>query len=244
LNIDELLGLMQTRRSVRKFKPDPIPDGYIEKMIEAARWAPSGANGQPWEFVIVKDRETKDKMAETYMQVRPESYYIEQSRVEELRHNNLRSFPKDPPGWKDAPVLIVVCGDRRTFQASTLSARYISSEGDSNGTYSKNMGNATFALHLAAAALGLGSQWASVTSDWEQLLKPLLNIPIPLQIHTIVPVGYPAQKPADGYRRELRELIHWGKYDSSRFRNGEQIQEFLRFLRNRTRPAYTPGARN
>ena len=47
MNIDELIGLLKLRRSIRKFKPDPIPDAYIEKMIEAARWAPSGANAQP-----------------------------------------------------------------------------------------------------------------------------------------------------------------------------------------------------
>ena len=48
MNIDELLDLLRTRRSTRKFKPDPIPDEYIEKIIEAARWALSGASAQPY----------------------------------------------------------------------------------------------------------------------------------------------------------------------------------------------------
>ena len=58
MEIDELLELMKTRRSMRRFKPDPIPDEYIEKMLEAARWSPSGANAQPWEFIIIKEPET------------------------------------------------------------------------------------------------------------------------------------------------------------------------------------------
>jgi hypothetical protein len=50
---DQLLSLVMTRRSVRHFRPDLIPDGYIERMIEIARWAPSGFHSQPWEFVVI-----------------------------------------------------------------------------------------------------------------------------------------------------------------------------------------------
>ena len=67
MKIDELLDLLRTRRSTRKFKPDPIPDEYIEKIIEAARWAPSGANGQPWEFIVIKDQQTKTRIAELHL---------------------------------------------------------------------------------------------------------------------------------------------------------------------------------
>src|SRR5512146_2439185 len=50
-----LLDLVKRRRTVRQFKPDPLPDGCIEKIIDVARWAPSGFHTQPWEFVVVKD---------------------------------------------------------------------------------------------------------------------------------------------------------------------------------------------
>lgn len=78
---------------IRRFKPDPIPDEYIDKMIEAARWSPSGANAQPWEFIIVKDPKTKTRMAELYREIQHEHYIIEQTRGEELRHHQLRSPP-------------------------------------------------------------------------------------------------------------------------------------------------------
>ena len=52
---DMLLDLVKTRHSVRKFKPDPIPDDTIDKILEVARWAMSGANSQPWEFIVVTD---------------------------------------------------------------------------------------------------------------------------------------------------------------------------------------------
>ena len=241
MKIDELLGLLRTRRSTRRFKPDSIPDEYIEKMIEAARWAPSGANGQPWEFIIIKDQKTKTAMAELHRQIRSEHYFIEQTRVEELRHNNLRTLPESLPGFKDAPVLIVVCGDRRVFQASILAGSFIGAGGGVDGTYQKSMANTTYALHLAAAALGLGAQWFTVTTEFEQLLKPLLGIPPILQIHTIVPVGHPASEPRPPYRRELGEIVHWERYDMSKFRTGDKIIEYIRELRKRTRPAYDAG---
>ena len=52
---DTLLELVKTRVSVRNLKPDPIPDDYVTKVLEVGRWAMSGANGQPWDFVVVKD---------------------------------------------------------------------------------------------------------------------------------------------------------------------------------------------
>ena len=54
MDYDSFLDLVKKRRSTHAFKPDPVPDEYVDKIIEAARWAPSGANSQPWEFIVVK----------------------------------------------------------------------------------------------------------------------------------------------------------------------------------------------
>lgn len=232
------LNYLRERRSVRVFKPDPVPDEYITSIIEAARWAPSGANAQPWEFIIVKDPVTRDTMAEQYLKIRMGQYYIEQTRIVELRHHQLSIPPTNKPNFKDAPVLIIVCGDRRTIQGSTLAARYISFEGGLDGTYLKGIANATYGLHLAATSLGLGSQWLSVCSEWEQMLKTLLGVPIILQIHTVVPIGYPLVKPKPPYRRKLKDIIHCEKYDMSKFRSDDQIIQYIRELRNRTKAAY------
>jgi len=59
IKIDEFLDLVKKRRSIRRFKSDPIPGKLVEKIIEVARWAMSGANAQPWEFVVVKDQNKK-----------------------------------------------------------------------------------------------------------------------------------------------------------------------------------------
>lgn len=58
------LDVIKTRRSIRKFKTEEIEDSTIEKIIEMGTWAPSGLNNQPWRFVIVKGKETKEKLAQ------------------------------------------------------------------------------------------------------------------------------------------------------------------------------------
>ena len=238
MKIDQFLDLVKKRRSMRRFKPDPIPEEFIEKIVEAARWSMSGANAQPWEFILVKDQKTKDKMAESYMEVRREQYIIEETHVEELRHHQLTTLPTDIPGIREAPAVIVVCGDRRTLQATVLAAVYIPGSAGPDCTYVENMAVAVNNLHLAAAALGLGSQWVSPSRVWEQSVKAILEIPELLDVHAVVPIGYAAYEPSLPYRRELKEILHFDKYDRTRFRSGEDILKFLRDLRDRTKSAY------
>ena len=237
MQIDKFLELVRNRRSIRRFKPAPFPDEYVEKILEAGRWAMSGANAQPWEFIVIKDRETKTKIVDAWFEPRREAYTIEQTRIEELRHPQLLHFPVSP-GFKDAPVLIVVTGDNRTYQATVLSTNFIRIETGPASIYLKNIANACQNMHLAAAALGLGSQWISVDHVWESSLKAILDVPAVLDIHAIVAIGYPAYEPAPPYRRELEEIVHFEKYDRSKYRSGEDIIRFLYDLRKRTKPAY------
>jgi nitroreductase len=59
----DIIETIKTRRSVRNFKADPIPDEVIEKILEAGRWAPSGLNNQPWRFAVVTNTATKEKIS-------------------------------------------------------------------------------------------------------------------------------------------------------------------------------------
>ncbi|MBI4332582.1 MAG: nitroreductase family protein, partial [Chloroflexi bacterium] len=77
MNFDDFLAVVRSRRCVRKYKPDPIPDEDVEKICETARWAMSGANGQPWEFIVIKDQATKDKIADLAMGHRDCIYHLE-----------------------------------------------------------------------------------------------------------------------------------------------------------------------
>ncbi len=239
MNIDGFLELARKRRNIRRFKPDLIPDECIEKILEAARWAQSGANAQPWEFIVVKDKDTKDKIADLYVKHTKQAWDIEKTRIRELRHPAFRDGPHEgPPAFKNAPVLIIICADPRTVQATVLITHFLHNEGGPDAHFLKNIANATQILTLATAACGLSSQWVSINRVMETPLKTLLDVPDEIAIHTIVPVGYPAYEPAPTYRRELKEIVHFEKYDRSKFRTSENIYEFLVALRQKTRPAY------
>ena len=237
MKIDEFLELVRKRRSVREFKSTPIPDEYVEKILEAARWAMSGGNGQPWEFIVVRDPIVKKRIAEAVFEQRKIEFEIEKTRIEDLRHPGLRNLA-DIPDFSEAPVLIVVCGDRRTLMATVLSHTFIGGEGGPGAVYLKNMANATQNMQLAAAALGLGAEWVSVARSVEGSIKSILGVPALLEVHTVIPVGYAKHESTPAYRRELQEMVHSEKYDMSKFRSINDIIEYLAALRKKTKPAY------
>jgi 5,6-dimethylbenzimidazole synthase len=235
MKIDEFLELARRRRSIRRFKPDPIPDEYIERILEAARWAMSGANGQPWEFIVVRDKEIKRKLAEAGGESEKAVAALESSRIPEMRQPWYRDLPHTIPKsrFSDAPVILVVCGDPRTTQATALNRLC-----DRRWVLDENIANTTMMIHLAAAACGLGSQWVTVDRFYEELMKPILAVPPIMRIYNLVPVGFPDYKPTVPYRRELREIVHHEQYDMSKYRSHEAIQEFIRNLREKSKPSY------
>ncbi len=232
----DFFDVVKRRRSIRRFKPDPVPDEYLEKILDASRHAMSGANGQPWEFVVVRNPETRSKLADIIAQRTIVSAYYEETRPEELRHPGVGRRTNFN---EEVPVIIVVCGDPRTFQASVLIANFYTPE---QHHFHMNYANATQVICLAAAALGLGSLWCTVFPPYERQVKDLLKIPEMLRVYTLVPIGYPAYEPAPSYRRELGEIVHYEEYDQDKFRSDEDIWKFLADLRKGTAPHYRPGS--
>jgi nitroreductase len=88
-------------------------------------------------------------------------------------------------------------------------------------------------MHIAAASLGLGSQWVSATARpfVQCLIKDLLGIPENLEIYDMIVVGYPASDPKPRLVRKRTEMIHFEKYDQSKYRTDEDIRSFIVSLR-------------
>ncbi|MCL2615463.1 MAG: nitroreductase family protein [Dehalococcoidia bacterium] len=240
MHIDDFITLAQSRRSVRRFKPDAIPPELIEKILEAGRWAMSGANAQSWEFIVVQDATTRTKLTQSWFEPHKEMYAFEQMRVAELRLPPLREFATTA-AFKDAPVIIVVLGDRRTFQASVMGVSFLMTEGASDAIYLKNIANATHNIQIASSAAGLGAMWISVTRMWAEEIKRILDIPSALEVHTMVALGYPAYTPKCADRRPLAEIVHYDKYDHNKLRSAEEIQKFIHSLRSTTEKPYQQG---
>jgi len=239
MDINRFLELLKARRSIRRFKPDAIPEGCVDKILEAGRWAMSEANAQPWEFIVVRDGATRKKIADSWFDPHREMFAIEQTRTMEMRLPPLRRFATRP-GFVEAPLLIAVLADRRVHQAAALAEHCLNGTLAPDASFVSGIANATQNLHLAAAALGLGSQWVSITHMWESAIRRILEIPEVLEVHSIAAIGYPDYEPPTPYRRPLAELMHTEKYDRSRYRSAEDILNYLRHLRQATAPAYEP----
>ena len=229
---DAFIELVRNRRSVRRLKPDPVPDDFVTKILEAGRWGMSGGNGQPWEFIVVKSQEKKDQIAATWNEVRDEVITIERTRVEELRHPLATIHTYSVPPWAHAPVLILVCGDKRTYQATIWGGILMSGESSMEACYLKNMATPVMLMHLAAASLGLGSAWVTITRPHEYLLKPIFKVPPVLEIHSMIALGYPAYETPTPYRREVSEIAHYEEYDQAKYRTAQDIIDWLKISRS------------
>ena len=224
----ELLELVKTRRSVRAFTSQPVPDEIVDEIIEAARWAPSGANSQPWEFVVIKDPETKDRMGAIVRAQMELTHAAELTRVPELRWPSA-ARPVSDPAWPAAPVLILVCGDPRVSKSFPL-LTYLE-RGQSH--FVSGLASAFLQMTLAATSLRLGCHWVSHvgTAYCSALVKDLLGIPEDYVLYDMLAVGYPAAPPAPRLVREREAMTHRERYDPAKYRTDEQIREYLVSLR-------------
>ncbi len=241
-----LIDLLTRRRSVRKFKPDPLPEGAIEKILEAGRWAMSGANGQPWEFLVVTDPSVKQALFDLYSEeIEDYNFWMEQMRVPDLRHpafqlagspDEQREKLKARAGFASAPALIVVLGDGRRQWATVMGGHTF---GRHQSHLTDGLANACMLMHLAAAALGLGSQW--VTIHIEGSFKRALGVPDVMTLYQIIAVGYPDGPQRKTTRRKLSEMVHQDHYDRKKHMTNKQIVEYVRTLREKTLSKYMKG---
>jgi len=203
-----VLDTIRSRRSIRFYRPDPVPDGALEVIIEAARWAPSAHNFQPTEFVVIRDDATRKYLSEiaqgaakrTYGNLTPEQakqallslpdHIQEDGRV--LQHITGEFYRY----IYTAPVVLVVCVD--------MGSPYYEADG----------WMAVENLMVAARALGLGSiatVRGVVNPKDRGKVRERLGVPEGYEILGIVLVGYPDEQPVVP-KRDLEELIHYERF--------------------------------
>ena len=223
MNYDSYLELVKKRRSIRKFKPEPIPDEYVDKIIEAARWAPSGANSQPWEFIVIKKQELRDRIIELINEHNNFMRKIEVVREPELR------FKWSPAGYVRAPVFIILCGDTRTKDAYPLHTTL--HRGSSH--FTSSLASTFLYMNLAATSLGLGAQWVSAIAHpyVQSFTKDLLGVPKELEFYDMMAVGYPDTEPKPRLVRAKEEMVHHDYYDKTKFRTEQEVKDFIATLR-------------
>ena len=247
MNYDEFLALLKYRRSIRKFKRDPIPDEFIMKILEAAHYTMSGGNSQPWEFIIIKDQKTKDRLFEAYEEELIMALEIEQQRAQPCQHPSFHiTDPTDEKSkerallpfrnWVDAPVVLAVLEDPRKQWASCAIALGDACYNSNRDILAASMGHLSMVIQLAAASLGLGSQRLDVCN--EHGYKRVLNYPEPLRLNTLVPIGFRAYEPGEPQRIPLQEMIHWNSYNISKYLPHKDIVKRILRIRQMSERGY------
>jgi nitroreductase len=193
----ELFEAIKNRRSIRRYKSDPVDDKKIEAILEAGRWAPSWANTQCWRFIVVRDPKIQAKLADTLMKIKLPD----------------REVPN--PGTmaiNTAPAIIVVCaeiGKSGGKSAPGGGVEYVTDKGD---WFMFDTALAVQNMVLAAHALGLGTVIMGAF-DAVQAEKAL-GVPKGYRVVVMFPVGVPDREGKAPPRKELSEIVvkdKWGK---------------------------------
>jgi len=178
----ELMEAIKGRRSIRKYKSDPVPEEVLRTLMEAVRWAPSWANTQCWEVIVVKDPKVKSELATT--------------------------LPKGNPALSsmtDAPLVLVLCGKKGVSgfykgQPSTVKGDWVMFD---TGLAMQN-------LCLAAHTLGLGTVIVGFFDH--KKAEEILGVPENVEVVAMTPLGYRAVEGSVSKRKEISEFVFYEKY--------------------------------
>lgn len=195
----EFYELMNKRRTVRDFSDAPVPFEIIERAIATAGTAPSGANMQPWRFVVVQDSEVKRRIREAAEAEERESY---EHRMPERWLSRLAPLGTDwhKPFLETAPHLIVV------FQINSVTD---DETGEPEPTYYASESTGIAVGFLLAALHTAGLATLTHTPSPMKFLSEILNRPKTEKPFVLIPVGYPAEhlQVPDIARKPLEEIM-------------------------------------
>ena len=178
----DLMDAIKGRRSIRKYKPDPVPEEALQTVIEAVRWAPSWANTQCWEIIVVKDPKVKSELS--------------------------TALPKTNPALSsmtDAPIVLILCGKKG------VSGYYKGQSATVKGDWLMfDTGLAMQNLCLTAQALGLGTVVIGLFDH--KRVEEILGVPQNVEVVAMTPLGYPASEGTAPKRKEFSEFVFYDKY--------------------------------
>jgi nitroreductase len=225
--LDMPLGeAMMTQRAVRRVLPDAIDDAVVLKCIELALRAPTGSNGQTWEFVVVKDRRVKEKLAKRYRQawvVALATQYRPWTTGRGLGRRLADTVaPDDEPmlrllravQWQvdhfaEIPVLVVPClgGGARAGQLPYLPSPHVLASGLAGSIYPSVQN-----LLLAARAMGLGANLVTLPLWSVTSARRILGLPTSVTPYCVVPLGWPRGRYGPTTRKPVEQVAHLDGY--------------------------------
>jgi F420 biosynthesis protein FbiB-like protein len=196
---ENFIGLISSRRSVRKFAGSAVPHQVIDRALTVATLAPSAHNAQPWRFVVIDKGETRGRLVEEMVQLFQADLARDGLPTEEITRR--LSLSRDR--ILEAPVLILVCltmedmtryADKRRTEAEYLMAV-------------QSVGAAIQNLLLVAHAEGLGSCWMCAPLFCRDTVKTILNLPKAFDPQAFIVVGVRDEEPVAPRRKPLKEVV-------------------------------------
>ncbi len=215
MSTEALYELMSTQRAIRRLKPDPIPDDVLNRIMQAAAWAPTGGNQQPWRILMVHDRVRKQRLGELYsvhwnnFTARYRQRFVDAPEERRLREERtIAAGDHLAAHFGDCPVVAMVCFNPNLMAITDAGQNRTSVVG--GGSVYTAVQN----LMLACRAEGVGCVLTTLLCMEEPAVRELLDIHADWYTAAAVPMGYPV---AGGYgpiqRRTVADLFYrdtWG----------------------------------
>jgi nitroreductase len=219
-----LFEAIQSARSIRRLKPDPVPEELITKILDAAIRAPSGGNAQSWAFIVVSDRGLRRQLGAIYRRASDiaEAMYAARGRPPHLTERQYaRLMAAGAHLWEhmgDAPVLLLPCSRRPSQPPREVLPPAVAARWEDELAYVDRIRGASIYpavqnIILACRALGLGTVITTNHIRCEGEVKALLGIPEDVSTWALMPIGWPIDKFGPLHRRPLAEVAHadrWG----------------------------------
>ena len=181
----DILDFLRSRRSLRRFNREAVPHDFIVQILEAAVWAPSAHNRQPWRFVVIPETETKVRLAHAMGELLRHDLSADGVPTAAIEADVGRSYAR----ITSAPLLILVCASLRDM--------------DVYGDAERNAHERTMAVQsaamagqnmlLMAASLGLGACWMCAPLFCQALVRDVLELPADWLPQGMITLGYPSQ---------------------------------------------------
>jgi nitroreductase len=209
-----LFEAMYSARALRRFKPDPLPDEVMTKILDAAIRAPSGSNAQSWLFVVVKDAGKRRQLGAIYSKASKilTALYAERPRASHFTEEQYQRFMSSVTYLFDhmheAPVLLLAClkSAPSGAGAGALSLEVQSAMAKAARTQGASIYPAVQNIILACRAFNLTTVLTTIHAFFEEEVKAIIKLPPEVSTFALMPIGYPRDKIGPVRRRPVNEI--------------------------------------
>lgn len=196
---EDLQHFLRTRRSIRRFKADPVPDSVIERILTTATYAPSAHHRQPWRFAVISDLSAKTNLA-TAMAIEFQHDLEADALSPEVVEKKVRRSRDRIISVPLVIILSVDMSDMDTYpDTRRKKAEYVMA--------TQSAANAGMQLLLAAHAEGLGSVWVCSPLFAQETVQTALDLPKSWEPQAMYFLGYPVEIPEPRERKPIKEIV-------------------------------------